>query len=120
MTALAHRRDGTLIHVRVESSALAAYRSLATESPMPEGARVAAFHESPAGVLLGGYVLEKRASGWVATELDARGNRLANDGAACLRCHDLAPTDHLFDVASRTPGRNAPPAGGELNEASPR
>jgi hypothetical protein len=119
VAALAHRRDGTLIRVRVEAPALEAYRALASDSPMPEGARVAAFHESPAGQLLGVYVLEKRTGAWVATELDAAGVRLPNDGSACLRCHDLAPTDHLFGVTSRAPGQAAAPAG-ELNDAPPR
>jgi hypothetical protein len=103
MPALAHRRDGTRIHVRVEASSLDAYRALAVDTLMPEGARVAAFHEAPSGQLLGGYVLEKRAGVWTALELDARGAQIPNDGAACLRCHDLAPTDHLFGVTSRAP-----------------
>jgi hypothetical protein len=119
VAALAHRRDGTLIRVRVEPRALDAYRALATDAPMPDGARVAAFHESPAGQLLGVYVLEKSAGAWAATELDADGVRLPNDGSACLRCHDLAPTDHLFGVTSRALGRAATPAG-ELNDARPR
>ncbi len=119
VVALAHRRDGTLIRVRVEPAALDAYRALASDAPMPAGARVAAFHESPAGQLLGVYVLEKRSGAWAATELDAHGARLTNDGSACLRCHDLAPTDHLFGVASRAPGQAAAPAG-ELNDAAPR
>jgi hypothetical protein len=119
VAALAHRRDGTLIRVRVEPQALEAYRALASGSPMPEDARVAAFHESPAGQLLGVYVLEKRAGAWAATELDAAGTRLPNDGSACLRCHDLAPTDHLFGVTGRALGQAATPAG-ELNDAPPR
>lgn len=119
MPALAHRRDGTLIHVRVEATALAAYRALAVDSLMPEGARIAAFHETPSGQLLGGYVLEKRAGVWTATELDARGAQIANDGVACLRCHDLAPTDHLFGVSSRAPSQ-APSSGRELNDLGSR
>jgi hypothetical protein len=119
VAALAHRRDGTLIRVRVEPKALDAYRALARDAPMPDGARVAAFHESPAGQLLGVYLLEKSSGAWAATELDAQGARLPNDGLACLRCHDLAPTDHLFGVTSRAPGRPAAPAG-ELNDAPPR
>jgi hypothetical protein len=86
---------------------------------MPDGARVAAFHESPAGQSLGVYVLEKRAGAWGAIELDAVGARLPNDGSACLRCHELAPTDHLFGITSRTPGRASAPAG-ELNDPPPR
>jgi hypothetical protein len=46
--ALAHRRDGTLIHVRVEPEGVAAYRALSTEAVMPDGARVIAWHEAPA------------------------------------------------------------------------
>lgn len=105
--------------MRVEPTALAAYRALASDAPMPEGARVAAFHESPEGRLLGVYVLEKRSGAWAATELDAHGARLSNDGSACLRCHDLAPTDHLFGLTSRAPGQ-APAPAGELNDAPPR
>jgi hypothetical protein len=112
LPALAHRRDGTLIHVRVEASALEAYRALATDAPMPEGARVAAFHETPSGEFLGGYVLEKRAGVWSATELDARGAQVRNDGAACLRCHALAPADHLFGVTSRASAARQPGPGG--------
>lgn len=119
VTALGHRRDGTRIRVRVEPKGLQAYRALATDSPMPEGARVAAFHESPSGELVGVYVLEKRAGVWTATELDAHGSQLPNDGSACLRCHDLAPTDHLFGLASRASGHGPPPSG-ELNLAPPR
>ena len=119
VAALAHRRDGTLIRVRVEPAALVAYRALASDSPMPDGARVAAFHESPAGQLLGVYVLEKGAGVWAATELDAKGARLQNGGSACLRCHDLAPTDRLFGLTSRVPGQPPAPAG-ELNDARPR
>ena len=119
VTALVHRRDGTLVRVRVEPPALEAYLALTRHSPMPERARIAAFHESPAGQLLGVYVLEKRAGAWTALELDAAGARLPNDGSACLRCHDLAPTDHLFGITSRTPGQ-APAPAGELNDAPPR
>jgi hypothetical protein len=110
IVALAHRRDGTLIHVRVEPAALVPYRALAVDTPMPEGARVAAFHESPAGAELGVYLLVKRAASWSALELDAKGGVVPGDGAACLRCHDLAPTDHLFGVTSRLPAQPAPPA----------
>jgi hypothetical protein len=110
VVALAHRRDGTRIHVRVEPPSIEQYRSLAVDAPMPEGARVAAFHESPSGELLGVSVLAKRAASWTALELDARGTVIAGDGAACLRCHDLAPTDHLFGVSSRLPGQPASPA----------
>jgi len=101
--ALAHWRDGTLIHVSVEPSALAAYRELSVESPMPEGARVMAWHEAPGGRLLGGYLLEKRAGAWAAHELDANGVLVTGDHAKCLRCHDMAPTDHLFGPRSAPP-----------------
>lgn len=94
--ALAHRRDGTLIRVRVEPSALPAYQALAIEAPMPDGARIMAWHETAAGELLGGYLLEKRQGTWSALEVDARGALIAGDHAACVRCHDMAPTDHLF------------------------
>jgi hypothetical protein len=92
----AHFRDGTLVHVRVEPSALDAYRKLATDSPMPSDARVVAWHESRAGQLRGGYVLEKRQGVWGALELDAAGGVVPVDSVACLRCHEMAPTDHLF------------------------
>jgi hypothetical protein len=84
--------------VRVEPPALDAYRALAVEKPMPDGARVMAWHESPQGQLLGGYLLEKRSGAWRASELDARGALVAGDGEACLRCHAMAPTDHLFGL----------------------
>lgn len=71
---------------------------------MPEGARVVAWHETPTGTLLGGYMLEKRGGAWAATELDAGGTLVPGDHARCVRCHDMAPTDHLFGV------RQAPPA----------
>jgi hypothetical protein len=101
--ALAHRRDGTLIRVRVEPSALLAYRALSAEAPMPDGARVIAWHEATTGQLLGGYLLQKRAGAWSALELDARGALVPGDHGACVRCHDMAPTDHLFGLRSATP-----------------
>lgn len=101
--ALGHRRDGTLVHVRVEPAALTAYRELSTETAMPEGARVVAWHETPAGALLGGYLLEKRAGVWAALELDAGGALVPGEHARCVRCHDMAPTDHLFGVRSAPP-----------------
>jgi hypothetical protein len=116
--ALAHRRDGTRIHVRVEPSALAAYQSLAVDSPMPDGARVVAWHETPRGQLLGGYLLEKRSGAWSAREIDAQGALVLGDAAACLRCHDLAPTDHLFGLANRSAG--PPDAAGESLAPPPR
>jgi hypothetical protein len=109
--SLGHRRDGTLIHVRVEPSALSAYRELAAEAVMPEGARIVAWHEAPTGALLGGYLLEKRAGVWSAQELDATGALLAGDHASCVRCHDMAPTDHLFGPRSTPP--SSPALGGE-------
>lgn len=77
---------------------------------MPDGARVVAWHESAAGVLLGGYVLEKRAGSWQAFEVGGDGALLPGNFAPCVRCHDMAPTDHLFGV--RAPARPAPPAKG--------
>ncbi|MES1186321.1 MAG: hypothetical protein ABUL60_21090 [Myxococcales bacterium] len=109
--ALAHRRDGTLVHVRVEPAALAAYRELSVEAPMPDGARVVAWHESPSGTLLGGYLLEKRSGAWAALELDANGALVVGDHARCVRCHDMAPTDHLFGLRSAL--RPAPSVSGE-------
>lgn len=100
---LGHRRDGALVRVRVEPGALAAYQALAVESPMPEGARVLAWHETPAGAPLGGYLLEKRSGTWSALQVDARGALIAGDHTWCVRCHDMAPTDHLF-------GRRSSPA----------
>lgn len=108
--ALSHRRDGTRIHVRVDPPSLVSYRQLSTDSGMPDGARVMAFHESPAGVLLGGYLLEKHGASWSALEIDAQGAVVPGDRAACIRCHDLAPTDHLFGLASRLA---PPPDAGE-------
>jgi hypothetical protein len=109
--ALGHRHDGTLIHVRVEPASLGAYHELSAETTMPEGARVAAWHEAPTGALLGGYVLEKRSGVWSGLELDANGSLVAGDHARCVRCHDMAPTDHLFGVRSAPPP--APTVGGE-------
>ncbi len=102
--ALQHYRDGTRIRVRVEPASAEPYRALATESPMPDGARVAAFHETPAGDLRGVYVLEKQNGAWTALSLDARGTALPVDTARCVRCHALAPTDFLFGVIARAPG----------------
>gem|GEM_PF-5798822 len=104
--ALGHRRDGTLIHVRVEPDGLAAYRALSAEAVMPDGARVIAWHEAPSGAVLGGYLLEKHAGTWSAKQLDAHGSLLPGDRAPCMRCHDMAPTDHLFGVRAAPP----PPA----------
>ena len=109
--ALGHRRDGTLVHVRVEPSALAAYRELSAESGMPEGARVVAWHEASGGVLLGGYLLEKRGGSWSALEIDGKGALVPGDHASCVRCHDMAPTDHLFGIRAAEP--TTPPIGGE-------
>lgn len=111
--ALGHRRDGTFVHVRVQPAALPAYLALAVDSPMPEGARVVAWHETPAGELVDGYLLEKRAPGiWAAAVIDARGSLVPNNGDACLRCHDMAPTDHLFGRPSRL-SRQSPPSPAE-------
>jgi hypothetical protein len=100
-----------LIHVLVEPPALAAYRDLSAETAMPEGARVVAWHEAPSGALLGGYLLEKRSGAWVALELDAKGALVPGDHARCVRCHDMAPTDHLFGV--RVAPQAAPAVSGE-------
>ncbi len=78
---------------------------------MPEGARVVAWHETEAGGLLGGYLLEKHAGVWSARELDANGALVAGDHANCVRCHDMAPTDHLFGPRSTPP--SSPALGGE-------
>ncbi|HYQ16215.1 MAG TPA: hypothetical protein VEQ58_10675 [Polyangiaceae bacterium] len=101
--ALVHRRDGALVHVRVEPAALAGYQALSVGSPMADGARVIAWHETIGGDLLGGYLLEKRAGTWSALELDARGVIVPGDHAACMRCHDMAPADHLFGPRSANP-----------------
>jgi hypothetical protein len=120
--ALGHRRDGTLIHVRVEPEGLAAYRALSAEAAMPDGARVVAWHEGPGGNLLGGYLLEKHGGVWSAKQLDAEGSLLPGDRAPCVRCHDMAPTDHLFGVrlAPPPPAPLPPSAGGESIVPPPR
>lgn len=92
-----------MIHVRVEPSALRAYRELSAEAGMPDGARVVAWHEAAGGALLGGYLLEKRAGVWAGQELDASGALLPGDHASCVRCHDMAPTDHLFGPRAPRP-----------------
>jgi hypothetical protein len=116
--ALGHRRDGTLVHVQVEPAALAAYRELSVETAMPEGARVVAWHESPSGTLLGGYLLQKHSGAWTALELDPNGALLPGDHARCVRCHDMAPTDHLF--GARSAARPAPAVSGESIAPSQR
>ncbi len=116
--ALAHRRDGTLIHVRVEPAFLAAYRELAVEAGMPEGARVIAWHEAPSGGVLGGYLLAKRSGAWVALELNANGEEVLGDHSRCVRCHDMAPTDHLFGKPSAPPP--TPVSSGESIPATQR
>lgn len=105
-TATAHHRPGCVLEIRVEPSALAAYQGLAIDSPMPDGARVVAWRKTPDGQLSGGLELEKRGGAWSARELDAGGSVLQSDTASCLRCHDMAPTDHLFG-----PPRTPAPAG---------
>lgn len=115
--ALAHRRDGSFVHVRVEPAALPAYLELAVDSPMPEGARLVAWHESPAGQLLDGYLLEKRAGTWSATVIDAHGSLVPGSRDACLRCHDMAPTDHLF--GRRSPATSALPAARDPSPSTP-
>ncbi|RYZ03758.1 MAG: hypothetical protein EOO73_26335 [Myxococcales bacterium] len=103
VVSLAHRRDGSLVHVRVDPpTALPAYLALAAAAPMPEGARVLAWHETPAGQVVDGYLLEKRGGAWSAAVIDARGALVTASQSACLRCHDMAPADHLF-------GRRSPP-----------
>lgn len=117
--ARAHFRDGTLVRVHVEPPGLDAYRQLAIESPMPANARVVAWHETHAGQLRGGYLLEKRQGAWSAHEIDAAGALVPGDRIACLRCHEMAPTDHLFGV----PQAPAVPAGATVPESispSPR
>jgi hypothetical protein len=117
--ALAHRRDGTLIHVRVAPDGLAAYRDLSSETVMPDGARVMAWHEAPGGALLGGYLLEKRGGLWSAQQLDAKGSLIPGDRSPCVRCHDMAPTDHLFGVRAAPPPP-APVGSGESIVPAPR
>ena len=116
--ALGHRRDGTIVHVQVEPGALAAYRELSVETAMPEGARVVAWHESPSGTLLGGYLLEKHSGAWTALELGPNGALLSGDHARCVRCHDMAPTDHLF--GPRSAPRPTPAVSGESIAPSQR
>lgn len=94
--ARAHFRDGTLVHVRVEPPGLEAYRKLAADSPMPPDARIVAWHETRSGQLRGGYLLEKRQGAWSAREIDSAGGLVSGDPSLCLRCHQMAPTDHLF------------------------
>jgi hypothetical protein len=118
--ARAHFRDGTLVQVRVEPPGLDAYRQLAVESPMPESARVVAWHETHAGQLRGGYLLEKRQGVWSAHEIDAAGALVAGDRIACLRCHEMAPTDHLFGVPHAPTGAEAGTAVPESISPSPR
>jgi len=108
VVALGHRRDGTLVRVRVEPPANEAYRLLAAQSPMPEGARVIAFLETPSGSLRGASLLEKRAGSWLATELDAAGQIVPTDAGICLRCHAQAPTDGLFGLTQRAAPHNSP------------
>lgn len=99
--SLAHRRDGTLVRVRIDPAvpdALVAYRRLSDEAGLQDGARVIAWHETPAGRLLGGYLLEKRSGTWSALEVDAGGSVIPGDRTSCVRCHDMAPTDHLFGL----------------------
>jgi hypothetical protein len=115
--SLSHRRDGTLVHVRVAPEALPAYLALATDSPMPEGARVVAWHESPSGQLHGGYLLEKRDGAWSASVIDEHGALVPGHHDACLRCHDMAPTDHLF---GRRAAPSAASSGVESIGAAPR
>jgi hypothetical protein len=118
--ALVHRRDGALIHVRIDPAipeALNAYRALSAESAMPEGARVIAWHETPSGQSLGAYLLQKREGAWSALEIDRDGSVIPREadgaGAACMRCHDMAPTDHLFgrpEPTSTSPTESIAPA----------
>lgn len=75
---------------------------------MPEGARVIAWHETPAGRVLDGYLLEKRSGAWSAAVIDERGALVSGSHAACLRCHRMAPTDHLFGRRSATSPAPAP------------
>jgi hypothetical protein len=117
--ALAHRRDGTLIRVRIDPAlpeALAAYRALSVESHLPDGARIIAWHETPSGTLLSGYLLEKHGGNWSALEVDARGSVIPGDRAACVRCHDMAPTDHLFGPVGKPP--SAAPSAPALDHPS--
>jgi hypothetical protein len=101
--AMNHHRDGSMLHVRVEPTSFEAYRQLAVDSPMPDGARVVAWHETPRGDLLGGYLLTKHGEAWSGDEIDAKGGLLVADHAPCIRCHDMAPTDHLFGPRAAAP-----------------
>ena len=101
--AMGHHRDGSLLHVAVEPAFLGAYQQLSVEAPMPDGARVVAWHQTPGGELLGGYLLTKRGGAWSADEIDAQGALSVGDRAPCIRCHDMAPTDHLFGPRSAAP-----------------
>lgn len=101
--AMNHHRDGSLLHVRVEPAFVDAYRELAVETAMPSGTRIVAWHETARGELLGGYLLSKRGDTWSADEVDAKGGLVVADHARCIRCHDMAPTDHLFGPRAADP-----------------
>jgi hypothetical protein len=103
---------GLRLRVRVEPSALSAYAALATEAPLPNGSRLAAFHESAEGELRSVYVLEREAAGWRALELAPDGTIATSDAARCLRCHAMAPYDGVFGVSGG--------AAGESSKALPR
>jgi hypothetical protein len=70
---------------------------------MPDGARVIAWHQSQGGQVVDGYLLEKRAGVWVAAVIDEQGALQPASHPACLRCHDMAPTDHLFGPPANRP-----------------
>jgi len=111
--SLVHRRDGSMLRVRIDPAipqALAAYRALSAESALPEGTRIVAWHETPSGGLLGGYVLEKRAGAWSALEVDEHGAVIPGDRTACVRCHDMAPADHLFGAPTGPNASGSPTA----------
>jgi hypothetical protein len=93
-----HLVDADRVVVRVSPEARDAYLTLVTDSRVPDGTVVAAFHQqsalqAPLGPI---YVMVKSRDAWSYLVLDATGGIIEKEPKGCAGCHAAAVADHLF------------------------
>jgi hypothetical protein len=84
------------IAVRVSPDARDAYLAWVTDSSVPNGSVVAAFHTSAAGETGPSYVMLKEAFTWQYLVLGAQGVLVEERPRGCDGCHADAVADRLF------------------------
>jgi hypothetical protein len=84
--------------VRVSPEARDGYLALVTDSSLPDGTVVAAFHQSSNEAASPGpvYVMEKSAGTWSYLWLDGSGGIVEKKPRRCDGCHAGAVADRLF------------------------